>query len=316
MWHQRRRRKDKTAGVRADLTRLQRGCRRHCELRELSRKLGLSLAIVMKTGRGSAGAGSAGRGSGGGGQAWPGAKLEVSKKKNKKSKGKPGISNGISVQERIAAELARRQRQGGGSGSALPAGVAAASPAARPEIVTIARGENDWAAAARAKRELKAVAKKNKRDPKALKKTTNKEKAAASEAAARLKEAQRAKKVAVAEAVAASRASRSAISSRDVVEGQGTAAAYGSRVRVLYVGKLLGSGATFDQNNNANKPLQFVVGGEEVIEGFEVGVVGMRVGGQRVIQIPPSMGYGDQPPPGVIPKNAPLQFTVTLLGFY
>ena len=77
---------------------------------------------------------------------------------------------------------------------------------------------------------------------------------------------------------AAPRAARSSISARDVREGRGNAAAYGSRVRVLYVGKLLpGSGATFDRNTNSNKPLQFVVGDEGVIEGFEVGVVGMRV---------------------------------------
>ena len=72
---------------------------------------------------------------------------------------------------------------------------AVASPATHPEITSTA---NDWAAAAREKRELKAVGKKNKREPRATKKTTNKEKAAASEAVARLKEAKPAKKVAVA----------------------------------------------------------------------------------------------------------------------
>ena len=54
---------------------------------------------------------------------------------------------------------------------------------------------------------------------------------------------------------------------------------------------------------------------EEVIEGFEDGVLGMRPGGERVIEVPPSRGYGDSPPSGSkIPPGARLQFTVTLLS--
>ena len=221
----------------------------------------------MKTGRsGSAGGEgpAAGRGDGQQ-QAWPRPKHAVSKKKHKKKKGNTGHgSSGASVQERIAAELARRrQRQGGTEGSAalteaVGGGAAAGSPATQPEVSSPV---DDWAAAARAKRELKAAAKKNKRDPKAWKKTTNKEKAAA-----RLKEAQRTKAAAAAKAAAkASQSARDSVSTRDIVPGQGNAAVHGSRVRVLYVGKLLpGSGAIFDRNSNANKPLQFVIGDEEV----------------------------------------------------
>ena len=107
------------------------------------------------------------------------------------------------------------------------------------------------------------------------------------------------------------------ISTRDITLGQGfEAVRERSRVRVLYCGKLLPSGRVFDRNDTAGKkPLEFVVGDEDVIEGFEDGVVGMRPGGQRVIEVPPSRGYGDSPPPGSkIPIGARLQFTVTLLG--
>jgi len=111
---------------------------------------------------------------------------------------------------------------------------------------------------------------------------------------------------------------RDAVSTRDVVVGQGfEAVAEGSRVRVLYCGKLLPGGRVFDRNDTSGKALQFVVGDEEVIEGFEDGVLGMRVGGERVIEVPPSLAYGDSPPPGLdIPPGARLQFTVTLIGFY
>ena len=106
------------------------------------------------------------------------------------------------------------------------------------------------------------------------------------------------------------------ISTRDVTVGQGfEAVRERSRVRVLYCGKLLPSGRVFDRNDTAGKPLEFVVGDEEVIEGFEDGVLGMRPGGERVIEVPPSRAYGDSPPPGSkIPPGARLQFTVTLLG--
>ena len=157
-----------------------------------------------------------------------------------------------------------------------------------------------WAERAAAKRELKAAAKRNKRN--GNKCTTNKEKIAAA-------------------AAKATATSEPTVRTKDVTVGHGLEpVTLGSRVRVLYEGRLP-SGATFDRNSNSAKPLQFVVGEEEVIAGFERGVIGMRAGGERVIAVPPSMGYGDAPPPGGslkarIPPNSHLQFVVQLLDFY
>ena len=97
----------------------------------------------------------------------------------------------------------------------------------------------------------------------------------------------------------------------DLVVGTGATAVSGSTVTVTYTGwlydtgKANGKGTQFDSGS-----FPFVVG-TGVITGFSQGVVGMKVGGQRRVIIPPDLGYGNNPPSG-IPANATLVFEITL----
>jgi len=87
--------------------------------------------------------------------------------------------------------------------------------------------------------------------------------------------------------------------------------ANGSTVTVLYVGRLT-NGTVFDDAFARNQPIQFRIGANQVIPGFEQGIVGMRVGGRRRITIPPDLAYGSQGRPPAIPPNATLVFEVEL----
>ena len=98
----------------------------------------------------------------------------------------------------------------------------------------------------------------------------------------------------------------------DVVVGTGDEAHAGQNVAVHYTGWLT-SGAKFDSSRDRGQPFTFRLGGGNVIQGWDQGVVGMRVGGQRRLIIPPSMGYGASGAGGVIPPNATLIFDVELL---
>lgn len=118
--------------------------------------------------------------------------------------------------------------------------------------------------------------------------------------------------------------SQSATSTPEQVQGQdkkvgtGKEATPGSLVSVLYVGKL-SNGTVFDSSAaHGNQPLKFVLGAQGLIPGFQVGVNGMKEGGERVIQIPPSLGYGVQDvkdPTGkvIIPANSTLLFDIKLV---
>lgn len=97
----------------------------------------------------------------------------------------------------------------------------------------------------------------------------------------------------------------------DVTVGTGPAVTDGDRVRVHYVGRLR-SGEEFDSSRKRGEPFTFTVGAGRVIEGWERGVSGMRVGGERILVIPPSLGYGPQGF-GPIPPNATLVFAIELL---
>ena len=100
---------------------------------------------------------------------------------------------------------------------------------------------------------------------------------------------------------------------RDIKVGLGVdAARRGGRVEVHYVGRLAGTGKTFD-SNEGKEPLRFRIGDEDVVEGFEDGVVGMRVGGEREFIVPPELGYGGERH-GKIPPHSTLRFTVELLN--
>lgn len=100
---------------------------------------------------------------------------------------------------------------------------------------------------------------------------------------------------------------------RDVVVGTGKEATVGSAVSVDYIGSFA-NGIKFDSSFDAGRPLQFQVGAGQLIPGFDRGVVGMKVGGKRVLTIPPELGYGPSGYPPVIPPNSTLIFEITLVS--
>lgn len=99
----------------------------------------------------------------------------------------------------------------------------------------------------------------------------------------------------------------------DLVVGTGAEAVAGKEVSVNYVGTLT-DGTKFDSNkDHGGAPFTFKLGAGQVIQGWDEGVAGMKVGGKRKLTIPPEMGYGAQGAGGVIPPNATLVFEVELL---
>lgn len=103
----------------------------------------------------------------------------------------------------------------------------------------------------------------------------------------------------------------------DVVQGAGETAARGDQVSVHYTGWLLQNGergAKFDSSKDRNEPFDFMLGGRQVIAGWDMGVQGMQIGGTRVLTIPAHLAYGARGAGGVIPPNATLVFEVELLG--
>lgn len=99
---------------------------------------------------------------------------------------------------------------------------------------------------------------------------------------------------------------------QDTVAGTGTEAVSGAKVTVHYIG-LLSDGTKFDSSVDRGQPFTFTLGRGEVIKGWDEGVVGMKVGGTRVLGIPAELAYGDQQV-GPIPPNSALFFQVQLLS--
>jgi FKBP-type peptidyl-prolyl cis-trans isomerase len=95
--------------------------------------------------------------------------------------------------------------------------------------------------------------------------------------------------------------------------GSGDEAVTGKQVSVHYTGWLT-NGTKFDSSLDRGSPFKFQLGAGQVIQGWDQGVAGMKVGGKRKLTIPPELGYGARGAAGVIPPNATLVFEVELLG--
>jgi len=100
---------------------------------------------------------------------------------------------------------------------------------------------------------------------------------------------------------------------QDAVIGSGQAAENGDTLSAHYVG-MLENGSVFDNSYNRGQPIQFVLGSGQLIQGWELGLIGMKEGGKRKLIIPPALGYGSQGAGGVIPPNATLLFEIELVS--
>src|SRR3712207_1315456 len=100
----------------------------------------------------------------------------------------------------------------------------------------------------------------------------------------------------------------------DLTVGDGAEAGPGSTVSVHYVGVAHSTGEEFDASYNRGEPLQFRLGAGQVIQGWDEGVTGMKVGGRRRLVIPPHQAYGDRGAGGVIGPGETLIFVVDLVA--
>lgn len=102
----------------------------------------------------------------------------------------------------------------------------------------------------------------------------------------------------------------------DILTGTGAQATKGATVTLHYTGWLYKNnrrGKKFDSSLDSGQPFSFRLGAAEVIEGWDRGIEGMRVGGKRQLLIPPRLGYGESGAPPDIPPGAVLDFEVQLL---
>ncbi len=108
------------------------------------------------------------------------------------------------------------------------------------------------------------------------------------------------------------------VEAQDVKVGEGKEALPGKVISVLYEGRLA-DGTVFDSSAaHGNQPLVFTLGAQGLIPGFQIGVNGMKEGGERVISIPPTLGYGtqevkDQAGKVIIPANSTIVFGIKVV---
>ncbi len=104
------------------------------------------------------------------------------------------------------------------------------------------------------------------------------------------------------------------LQTKDLVVGTGAEAKTGSSVTVNYVGALYSNGNVFDASWKRKEPFSFTLGKGQVIQGWDKGIVGMKVGGRRELIIPAELAYGKAGSPPKIPPSSPLIFIVDLLS--
>jgi len=102
----------------------------------------------------------------------------------------------------------------------------------------------------------------------------------------------------------------------DITVGTGETAVSGKNVPVHYVGVAWSNGQEFDASWNRGDAFEFRLGAGQVIQGWDDGVAGMKVGGRRQLTIPPDMGYGSRGAGGVIKGGETLVFVVDLLNVF
>ena len=98
----------------------------------------------------------------------------------------------------------------------------------------------------------------------------------------------------------------------ELVEGDGKAAVKGALITTQYTG-WLADGSEFDSSWSRGKPFQCVIGTGRVIKGWDIGLMGMRVGGKRRLFVPAQLGYGERQVGAHIPPNSDLHFEIELL---
>ncbi len=100
----------------------------------------------------------------------------------------------------------------------------------------------------------------------------------------------------------------------DLIEGNGVEVKPGNTVSAHYVGVAFSTGEEFDASWNRGTPLDFKVGAGQVIQGWDQGLIGMKVGGRRRLEIPSQLAYGSSGAGSAIGANEALIFVVDLMG--